>query len=290
MRALAIDWIYTIGYSQCSPGKKGATMKCALYFAFLSLLSTIPLVSQNIGRDQEGIAVYTEAVRTDPTDGIAWGNLGKAYLDSGDYKDAEEATKKAVEIFTQKFKNVPNPIHAEIQALRDGETLASAKQRGYEADERPADIGMLMNYWLQLADISDRQHKKREAASYRRSAERAADVLQSMQRSSPIPAPNSQLGQQGNGARPLVESQPASRPPATAAVCPPAITACAEDNMSMNATGQMRYMNGVREYEFAHEITVPSSSQPYDPNNPQPYKAPRMVRHTTWVVCAQQTK
>jgi hypothetical protein len=72
--------------------------------------------------------------------------------------------------------------------------------------------------------------------------------------------------------------------------CPPATVTCPEDNAVMYATGQMKYVNGAREYEFVHETVVPSDPQPYDPRNQQPYKAPKTIKHTTWVVCEEPKK
>src|SRR5260370_15942729 len=68
----------------------------------------------------------------------------------------------------------------------------------------------------------------------------------------------------------------------------PTYVNCPYDNAVMNATGQSRIgANGSKTCEYAHETTAPTTPQPYDPKNPQPYKAPRVVRHTAWVGCSQ---
>lgn len=106
---------------------------------------------------QRDVADAKETIRVQPTDGFAWGKLGRAYLHLGDYKNAEEATQKAIEIFRERAKNVPPPVFT-------------------GKDERGTDLRMLGIYYEQLAEISDKLHKKRAAARYRDSAIRALDL------------------------------------------------------------------------------------------------------------------
>ena len=124
--------------------------------------------NKRLAGTQDAVTDAKEAIRAQPTDGLAWGKLGRAYFDLGDYKNAEEATKKAAEIFRERFKNAPPP-----DPLVPG------------SNEVSTDLGMLGVYYEQLAEISEKLHKKREAARYRDSAIRAFDL----QRGLPIPAP-----------------------------------------------------------------------------------------------------
>jgi hypothetical protein len=67
----------------------------------------------------------------------------------------------------------------------------------------------------------------------------------------------------------------------------PATVNCPQDNAIMSPTGQTKLdINGHKICEYAHQVTPPyTPPQPYDPKNPQPYKAPRVIRHTVWVSC-----
>ena len=128
--------------------------------------------NKRLAGTQDAVTDAKEAIRAQPTDGLAWGKLGSAYFDLGDYKNAEEATKKAVEIFSERFKNAPPP-----DPLVPG------------LNEVSSDLGMLGVYYAQLAEISQKLHKRRQAARYRDSAIRAFDL----QRELPSPAPQTRL-------------------------------------------------------------------------------------------------
>lgn len=187
---------------------------------------------KRVADTQDAVTDAMEAIRAQPTDGFAWGKLGHAYFDLGDYKNAEEATKKAVEIFSERFKNAPPPV---------------------ESDEASTDLGMLGVYNEQLAEISEKLHKRRQATRYRDLALRALDLQRALQSSSPVP-PSSGAAQQrtfrveqrgGNGGHPAqTKPLPLNPPPP----CP----------LPVHETCQMPSFN----------------PQPYDPNNPQPYRAP----------------
>ena len=57
------------------------------------------------------------------------------------------------------------------------------------------------------------------------------------------------------------------------AVCPSSVT-CPEDGATMYPTGQVQYVNGNEEHEYAHTVWGA-----YDPNKPP-------AKHTAWVVCS----
>jgi hypothetical protein len=62
---------------------------------------------------------------------------------------------------------------------------------------------------------------------------------------------------------------------------------CPQDGAIMNPTGQSKLdINGHKICEYAHQTVPPyTPPQPYDPLNPQPYKALPVIRHTVWVPC-----
>jgi tetratricopeptide (TPR) repeat protein len=124
--------------------------------------------NKRLAGTQEDVTDAKEAIRANPTDGLAWGKLGRAYFDLGDYKNAEQATKKAVEIFHERFKNAPPP-----------DLLVAGSNEAF------SDLGMLGVHYELLAEISAKLHKRREAARYRDSAIRAFDL----QRGLPDPVP-----------------------------------------------------------------------------------------------------
>jgi tetratricopeptide (TPR) repeat protein len=120
---------------------------------------------RSIKRYRDAVSAYKESVLVEPTNGYVWGKLGKAFMDIEDYNSAEEATKRSVDIFTAEFKGLKAPTPSDLFSGHDKRTIIT---------------GMLATTWLQLAEICDKLHKRREAAGYRRSAERAFDLMQSM--------------------------------------------------------------------------------------------------------------
>jgi len=69
-------------------------------------------------------------------------------------------------------------------------------------------------------------------------------------------------------------------------VSAPVSVTCPEDNLPMYPDGRTKSQpGGIKLCEYAHEVRVPSSPQPYDPTNPHPYTAPRVIKHTAWVRC-----
>jgi tetratricopeptide (TPR) repeat protein len=122
----------------------------------------------------KALADAKEAVRADPSNGTAWVTLGQAYLNLGDYKNAEEATKKAIEIFTERFKNPKPPTIDDLL-------------RGRDHDEQRTNLSMLASSYVQLAIICRELHKKREAARYDDLALRTFDLLQPSHAASPPP-------------------------------------------------------------------------------------------------------
>lgn len=192
--------------------------------------------NEEIASTQDAVTDAKEAIRAQPTDGFAWGKLGSAYLDLGDYKDAQEATKKAVEIFNERFKNAPPPVLD-------------------ESNEASTDLSMLGVYYQQLAEISEKLHKRREARRYRDLALRTFDLLRMIQPSSDSSMPQTRVQQPETSNQTQTQTVPASPPsipdlPRPAGPCPPPV----------HETCQM----------------PPFNPQPYDPDNPQPYKAPDM--------------
>jgi hypothetical protein len=67
----------------------------------------------------------------------------------------------------------------------------------------------------------------------------------------------------------------------------PETVTCPQDNAIMSPTGQTKTdINGHKLCEYAHQVTPPyTPPQPYDPRNPQPYKAPPVIRHIVWAAC-----
>ena len=135
--------------------------------------------------EQDAVAAAKEAIRAEPTDGFAWGKLGDAYFQLGDYKNAEAATEKAVEIFTEKFKHRHNPVDREVELMLKGETKQNALARARDEERKP--IEMLASSYVQMATICRELHKKREAARYEDLALRAFDLLRPSNAASPPP-------------------------------------------------------------------------------------------------------
>jgi tetratricopeptide (TPR) repeat protein len=207
--------------------------------------------NKEVTAERDAVAAAKEAIRAEPTDGFAWGKLGDAYFQLGDYKNAKDATEKAVEIYTEKFKHRPNPLDREVELMLKGETKQNALARARDEDCEP--IVMLAVYLNQLADICDKLHKKREASRYRDSALRAFDVMQTMQPISGAPAPQVRVGQQ-SGAGVTRPTQTAPLSPARPALrLAPPLPQC------------QLPVHELCQYPTFHP-------QPYDPN--QPYRAP----------------
>lgn len=198
--------------------------------------------AREVGRDEDPIVGLREAIRRDPTDGFAWGNLGKAYLNSEDYKNAEEATKKAVEIFTERFKNAKPPTIDDMMHGRD-------------FDEERTNVSMLASSYGQLAIICNKLHKKREARRYQDAELRAFDVLRMMPSASQSPAANPRVELQPGIGTPRPAQPPSPSPPPRHALIQSPPPQC-----QLPVHELCQYPN--------------FRPQPYDPNNPQPYTAP----------------
>lgn len=141
--------------------------------------------SNKVAATQDAVTSAKDAIRAQPTDGFAWGKLGQAYFELGDYKNAEVAIEKSVEIFTEKFKNRPNPLTRELELMSQGQTKEKATATAEAEDRQP--LEMLAIYWGQLANISDKLHKRRDAERYRDKALRAFEILGMVQSSSTAP-------------------------------------------------------------------------------------------------------
>ncbi len=96
--------------------------------------------------NNKALSSAEEAVRLKPTDGYAWYSLGKAYIDLGDYKSAEEPLKTALKAFLSAPPDLTLPSNAQ-----PSRTMASTTS-------------------FFLAEVCDKLHKKHEAARYRRGA------------------------------------------------------------------------------------------------------------------------
>ncbi len=209
--------------------------------------------NETLSATQRAVADAKEAIRLDPMDGFAWGKLGSAYFDLGDYKNAEDATQKAVEIFDERAKSAPAPILAELARDRRSKGLDVPPDLAEaESNDVSTDLSMLGVYLNQLADICHKLHKKREAARYREKALRVFDVQRMMQSSETTPhslnaaqQPTVRVVPQGGSGG---QTRPKPLPLNPAPPCP----------LPVHETCQMPAFN----------------PQPYDPNNPQPYKAP----------------
>ena len=74
------------------------TKKNLLYQLESRYYASIGLVSQSMGLPQEAIEGYQTSLKLDPTDALAWGNLGQTYLTQKLYSESLEATKKSIEL------------------------------------------------------------------------------------------------------------------------------------------------------------------------------------------------
>jgi tetratricopeptide (TPR) repeat protein len=205
--------------------------------------------------EQDAVAAAKEAIRADPTDGFAWSKLGDAYFQLGDYKNAKDATEKAIEIFTERFRKAPSPAECEGMKILSERQQPNGPARIVCHDEASTNLSMLASSYVQMATICHRLHKKREASRYENLALRAFDVMRLMQPSSRLPATNAQVQHsQNNGAPRPTQTAPVS-PPRPALTPAPPVPQCQ-----------------LPVHELCQYPTF--RPQPYDPNNPHPYVAP----------------
>jgi tetratricopeptide (TPR) repeat protein len=189
--------------------------------------------------EQDAVTASKENIRAHPTDGFAWRELGDAYFELGDYKNAKEATEKAVELLDQEFQNAKPPSNEDISHGRyDGEV--------------PTILSMLASSDGRLAIICGKLHMKREARRWEEAESRVFYVLRMMQPSSQ-PAANPRSEQQ-----PRIGTSRPAQPPTPSRTPRPVLGPSQQCQLPM--------------HEQCHYPTI--QAQPYDPNSPQPYRAP----------------
>jgi len=163
-----------------------------------SLQSLKALADQKIEAERSKIATAQQkdvvdaknAILADPTNGFAWSKLGNAYYELGDFKNAYDATQKAVEIFREKFKTAPAPALCEGQKLWAQMQQPNGQSTIVCRDEARLNLSMLASSLHQMTFVCEKLRKKREAAHYRDLALKAYDVMRTMQSSSGTAAPS----------------------------------------------------------------------------------------------------
>jgi tetratricopeptide (TPR) repeat protein len=108
--------------------------------------------AQISAENNKALAAAKEAVRLNPTDGLAWFNLGQAYMKLSDYASAEEPLKRALTAFLS--------APPDFEVIERGESSASAQPS----------LQMVVHTEFALAEVCEKLHRKREAERYRRGA------------------------------------------------------------------------------------------------------------------------
>jgi tetratricopeptide (TPR) repeat protein len=189
--------------------------------------------------EQDAVAASKENIRAHPTAGYAWWELGDAYFKLGDYKNAKDATEKAVELLHLEHKNAKPPSNDDIL-------------QGRYYGEVPTILGLLAISDGRLAIICGKLHMKREARRWEEAESRVIYVLRTMQPSSQ-PAANPRSEQQ-----PGIGTPRPAQPPSPSRTPRPVLGPLLQCQLPMHE--QCQYPT--------------FQAQPYDPNSSQPYRAP----------------
>ncbi len=222
-----------------SPGQTSAAPDSLDSLKALADLKLCAERNKAIVAEQDAVTASKENVRAHPTAGYAWRELGDAYFELGDYKNAEDATEKAVELLSQEVKNAKPPSNDDIL-------------QGSYYGEVPTILSLLSSSDGRLAIICGKLHKKREARRWEEAEFRALDLRLTMQTSSQ-PAANPRSEQQ-----PGIGTPRPAQPPTPPRTPRPVLGPSLQCQLPMHE--QCQYPT--------------SQAQPYNPNSSQPYRAP----------------